>query len=123
MSIAAIDEVPVWTVPEFTLNHRLALAREQAKVSQDQMAAMLGCSRRSIVRYERAGADVPRAVLLGYHVACRVDLGWLESNAPGKGQYTPRDSNPEPTDYGIDNVVPIDWAPSLRFPLTGGSAA
>lgn len=30
---------------------------------------------------------------------------------------------PTSTDSGTDNVTPIDWAPSLRWPLSGGSAA
>jgi DNA-binding XRE family transcriptional regulator len=85
-----------WHVPEFSQNDRLGKAREDAQITQDRMGELLGCSRRTIVRYESAGARVPRSVLLAYHVATQTDLGWIESGIPS--WCTPRDLNPEPTD-------------------------
>jgi len=68
--------------PSFGLNDRLGKGRETAGVTQDRMAELLGCSRRTISRYERPGVKVPPAVVLAYHVACEIDLAWLASGTP-----------------------------------------
>lgn len=124
----AIAIRPRFGAPEFTMQDRMVKARDNAGLSQDAMAGMLGCSRRTIQRYESNEGSVPPMVVMAYHVACEVDLAWLTTGVPSwegghAPWYTPRDSNPEPTDSGTDNVTPIDWAPSLRWPLSGGSAA
>jgi DNA-binding XRE family transcriptional regulator len=78
-------------VPQFDLNDRLVKARETAGITQARMAELLGCSRRTIVRYESA-PGVPRSVVLAYHVATQTDLVWIETGC------TPSDLNREPTD-------------------------
>jgi DNA-binding XRE family transcriptional regulator len=76
-------ETPIrFQAPRFTLQDRMAKARETAGMSQLQMATLLGVSRRTVVRIEAQGAVVPPAVVLAYHVACRVDLAWLDSGLP-----------------------------------------
>jgi transcriptional regulator with XRE-family HTH domain len=117
-------------VPTITVNHRLNIARESAGISAERMAQMLGCTRRTITRWEKPGTRVPRAVLLGYHVATQVDLSWMELGRDDVvlgNLYTPRDLNPEPADIGSALVTPIDWAPSIsrRFAPkpNGGEAA
>lgn len=82
--------------PAFNVNDRLVKARTEAGITQERMAELLGCSRRSIVRYETSGANVPRSVVLSYHVATETDLAWLETGIAS--WCTPRDLNPEPTD-------------------------
>jgi hypothetical protein len=43
------------------------------------MSELVGCSSRTILRYETPGSTVPPVVLLAYHMACAVDLAWLSS--------------------------------------------
>ncbi len=110
------------------MQDRMVKARDEAGISQERMAELLSCSRRTIVRYESGAGDVPPAVVMAYQVACDVDGPWLYTGVPSwEGGvvpwYTPRDLNPEPTDSRTDNVTSIDWAPSLRWPMSGGSAA
>ena len=84
-----IDASNRFRVPEFDLHDRLAKARSNAQITQDRMADMLGCSRRTIVRYESSGV-VPRSVVLAYHVATSTDLQWLETG------YAPTPQGPTP---------------------------
>lgn len=101
-------------VPTITIDKgmRLAAARQDAGITQDRMAELLGCSRRTIVRYESDESATP-AVVMAYSMATDVNLAWLETGVAdfdndgdyftaiaGKGtRYTPRDLNPEPTVY------------------------
>lgn len=73
-----IDATERFRVPSFTQADRLAKARHEAGITQERMAQLLGCSRRTIVRYETT-ERVPRAVVLAYHVATETNLGWLET--------------------------------------------
>jgi DNA-binding XRE family transcriptional regulator len=65
--------------PTWTLQDRLIKARSVAGLSQRRMSELVGCSSRTILRYETPGSTVPPVVLLAYHMACAVDLGWLSS--------------------------------------------
>lgn len=97
----SISNLPgAYHVPAFDVHDRLTKARNDAGLTQSQMAELLGVGRRSIVRYESSG-NVPRSVILSYHVATKTDLSWLENG------YTPRDLNPEPTGYGLAWVTPL----------------
>lgn len=121
-------------VPTITIDKgmRLAAARQDAGITQERMAELLNCSRRTITRYE-SDDSVPPAVVMAYSMATDVNLAWLETGVAdfdndgdyftaiaGKGsRYTPRDLNPEPTDYG--SVVHVEFG---RAPLDlGGHAA
>lgn len=68
--------------PSFDLNDRLGKGREAAGVTQTRMAEMIGCSVRTVSRYENAGVKVPRWVVLAYHVVCNLDMAWLQSGIP-----------------------------------------
>lgn len=81
-------------IPEFTVGERMRKAREEAGLSQEEMATEIGIARRSIGRYE-AGTAVKKSVLLLYAMRTQVPVEWLET-----GKCTPRDLNPEPTGYG-----------------------
>jgi hypothetical protein len=89
------------------------------KITQSALGRQLGIDQSALskkLRGERGWSldEVERAArVLGVPMLSLFDRNW----------YTPRDLNPEPTDSGIDNVTPIDSAPSMRWPLTGGSAA
>ena len=69
------------------LGMRMAAARNEAGVTQERMAQMLGCNRRTIVRWESGSHSVPPAVLISYSVATDVNLGWLQSGV--FGEFTP----------------------------------
>jgi transcriptional regulator with XRE-family HTH domain len=96
--------------PEFTLADRMQKARIAAEISQEQMGRMLGCSRRTIVRYE-SGAHIPRSVVLAYHAATQTDLEWLETGVAS--WCTPRDLNPEPTVSGSPLLAEVHTLHSM----------
>jgi DNA-binding XRE family transcriptional regulator len=86
--------------PAFTLQDRMAKARRSAAMSQEDMAIKLGVSRRTIVRLETEGASVPPMIVLAYHVACEVDLAWLDGGLPSwEGGKSPWYSGPK---WGIE---------------------
>ncbi len=97
-------------VPQIVIDKgmRLAAARQDAGVTQERMGELLGCSRRTITRYE-SDEGAPASVVIAYSMATNVNLAWLETGVadfnggdfdPGGSavKYTPRDLNPEPTD-------------------------
>lgn len=63
---------------EITLGMRLQAARKLANITQDEMGLMLGCTRRTVSRWE-TDQTAPPAVLLAYAVATDVNLGWLKT--------------------------------------------
>ena len=67
-------------VPELiiTKGMRLQSARKHAGITQESMADMLGCARRTITRWETE-QGAPPAVVMAYSVATDVNLGWLET--------------------------------------------
>ncbi len=102
-------------VPTFELHDRLRKARETKGWEQRELADQLGIHRQTLAKYERGEGQPRRAVLMGWAFLTGVDLFWLrgednpvndEEPAPvGTGSaasYTPRDLNPEPTDYGFE---------------------
>jgi len=122
--MSIIDAVERFRVPTFTLADRLAKARTDAGITQERMGELLGCSRRTIVRYEATG-DVPRAVVLAYHVATETDLEWLETGAASRKVH-PLGFEPRThcfSDDHVAEVVSIDSARSLRVPMIGGGEA
>lgn len=116
-----VEAVSHWHVPAFTVNDRLGKARTDADITQERMAEMLGCSRRTIVRYERSGENVPRSVLLAYHVATQTDLGWLETGKAStqsvEAGVHPLGLEPRTHCYSDATVTHIDDAPSIRTRL------
>lgn len=70
------------TIPEWRIGHRLALARESAGLTVDQMAAILRVTRHTITNYEKHHGrkrGVPYAVLVVYASATNVPVEWLET--------------------------------------------
>ncbi len=94
-------------IPPITLATRLRLAREWREIEQADLAKELGLSRASISSYENGRTSPNKLAINAWAVLCDVDVEWLrtgkpsEINDPDGGNsnlYTPRDSNPEPTD-------------------------
>ncbi len=69
------------TTPIITTGRRLAMAREDAGITVNQMAAKLKVDRRTITRYERSTHPVPPAILLAYQVICDVPADFIEGRA------------------------------------------
>ena len=68
-------------MPVITTGRRLAMAREDAGITVNQMADRLRVDRRTITRYERGRGEVPPAVLIAYQVICDVPSEFLEGRA------------------------------------------
>lgn len=64
-------------IPEFSVGDRMRKARESAEISQEAMAAEIGVSRRSIVRYEGDTGAAPRSTMLLWSFRTGVPLSWL----------------------------------------------
>jgi transcriptional regulator with XRE-family HTH domain len=74
-------------IPELTFGVRLRLAREQAQLSQAEIAPKVDASTRTVIRWE-SGETVPsRLVIREWARICGVPVDWLRG----------RDSNPQPT--------------------------
>lgn len=69
------------SIPIITLGRRLAMAREDAGITVNQMADRLRVDRRTISRYERSTHPVPPAILLAYQVICGVTEAYIEGQA------------------------------------------
>lgn len=95
---------PAGAIPDFNLSDRLRKAREYAGLEQAELADRIGVSRNTISNGERGSHAVRKIVLNAWAMATGVDRLWLETGqAPTmpsgpEGQYTTRDSNPEPAD-------------------------
>lgn len=69
------------TIPEWRIGHRLALARESAGLSVEDMARLLRVERHTITNYEKHHGrkrGVPHAVVLVYAQATNVPATWIE---------------------------------------------
>ena len=68
--------------PEFrTLAERLSWARETAPLTQDELAAHLGISTRTVQNYESGETRPPLNRLLLWANACDTDYDWLAGDA------------------------------------------
>lgn len=69
---------PDWVLQRrITLGHRIADLRQQAGLSQEELAHLAGMERRSIQRYENAQRDPQYSDLLLIAHALRVHIGDL----------------------------------------------
>jgi transcriptional regulator with XRE-family HTH domain len=64
--------------PLITLGRRLAIAREYAGFTVQDMAARLDIDRRTIARYEHDDYPAPNPVIYAYAGICDVAIEWLE---------------------------------------------
>jgi len=102
------------TVPRFELRHRLALALEWANVNPEGMASEIGRAPTTIRNYLSGRTDPSRGVVTAWAVRCGVDRDWLwdgeaagPDDGPGRSQYPPWDSNPEPAGNPFCQVIDL----------------
>ena len=66
-------------IPPVTLRHRLWIARDYAGMDQQELAAAIGVSRRTVSNAE-SGQVTPRAITLNAWAAvCGVPVSWLRN--------------------------------------------
>ena len=100
-------------IPEFSKNDRLRKAREIAGISQEEMAAAIGISRRSLSRYENHGG-VPRSATLLYSLRSGVPIEWIETGHAPESVGEPQNPGPggggsgRPLRYLVEPPVGIE---------------
>lgn len=65
------------TVPTWTLTDRLHKARKVAGLTFEQLAERLEVSDKTVRRMESGETECKRVALIGWAVACGVDVAWL----------------------------------------------
>ncbi|WP_366125335.1 helix-turn-helix transcriptional regulator, partial [uncultured Microbacterium sp.] len=75
-------------IPERWLGRRLRDAREDAGLTQTEIANLLGIGRRTVIRYESATdvAETRRPVLIAWALATGVPRTWLETGQAPRGE-------------------------------------
>lgn len=70
--------------PQFTVHDRCLKARRDQGLTQEELAAAIDVSPRSITRYETGAVTKPRAIVLKqWALACGVDYHWLRFGPSG----------------------------------------
>lgn len=87
------ERMTIMDAPTFTLGELMKKARLDAGLDQHAIAAKLGIARTSVSNYETNRSEPPASVFVGWADVTGVPLTWLATGC------TPRDLNPEPTDY------------------------
>ncbi len=111
------QKVPSAEVWEWTLGDRMKKSLKVAGISRDEMADYLGVAPATVSTWMNDHITPSRQTQRLWAMRTGARYEWLTDS------YTPRDLNPEPTDSGTENVIPIDWARSMREPMLGGEAA
>lgn len=108
---------------EITKGMRLAAARKHAGLTQQRMGELLGCSRRTVLRYETAEDAASPAVVMAYSVTTDVNLAWLET---GVADFESTDdhfelhagNNETPAEAGVSGLSQHSVRPKGLEPLT-----
>lgn len=74
-----------WHIPKLTINYRLMLARLDAGMSQQELAAATGMSRGTITNYERGSVEPRRVGVNSWALATGVPPEWLLTGRGGDG--------------------------------------
>lgn len=89
-------------IPEFSVAERLRKAREDADLTQMQLAELTGIGVRTIIKYENGRQPVKsRGHYVLWEWATRVPAEWLETGQWGNG------NGPGPKTVTSDYIAPI----------------
>ncbi|MGP3708535.1 helix-turn-helix domain-containing protein, partial [Gordonia paraffinivorans] len=93
-------------IPEIGVHHRLRIARETAKLSQQELADAIGISRQSVSNTE-SGSSKPRKITLNaWALATGVPVSWLEKGETPAGPNGPDEGGGCP--HQGSNLGPAD---------------
>jgi len=84
------------------MRHRLRIAREEAGFDQEQLAAEIGVSRRTVLNAERGYVEPLRVVIKAWALACGVRLSWLVTGDDGFPDTPPSKDKPPRNPRGGD---------------------
>lgn len=96
-------------IPTFTLGDRMAKARQDAGITQEEMARRFGKSHSTIAKWEldKSQPNNMLAVLNRWSQETHVPVQWLLGF---EGGWAARDSNPEPAELWPE--LPFAFAPA-----------
>ena len=95
-------------VPEIQVRHRLRIAREFAGLEQDDLAALMGVARNTVINAEKGHRKPRKIVLNAWALACGVPVSWIENgdtNMPTSGPEGPGGGLPVEPDGGHPNLL------------------
>ncbi|AYD84618.1 immunity repressor [Mycobacterium phage Paito] len=101
-------------IPPSRLSYRLLIARLEAGLKQEELAALMGCGRTVVSNAEKGKGPVRKIVLNAWALATGVPISWLEH---GDGGWYP----PEDPPAGDEKVRPEGFEPPT-FCLEVGAA-
>ncbi|QDH48158.1 immunity repressor [Mycobacterium phage Camri] len=91
-------------IPPSRLSYRLLIARLEAGLKQEELAALMGCGRTVVSNAEKGKGPVRKIVLNAWALATGVPISWLEH---GDGGWYP----PEDPPAGDEEVRPEGFEP------------
>ncbi|AOT25144.1 immunity repressor [Mycobacterium phage Terror] len=91
-------------VPPSRLSYRLLIARLEAGLKQEELAALMGCGRTVVSNAEKGKGPVRKIVLNAWALATGVPINWLEH---GDGGWYPPEDGPD----GDGEVRPEGFEP------------
>lgn len=104
-------------IPELDLQLRLYVARKHAGMEQEELAAALGVSPKTIGRYERGETLPAKHIIMAWGLATGVDVTWLQGNFVHRRAGKARGSSP--VTLGIPKRSPAQGGslrPAVRRP-------
>lgn len=85
-------------IPPSRLPYRLLIARLEAGLKQEELAALMGCGRTVISNAEKGKGPVRKIVLNAWALATGVPISWLE-NGIGGWEPPPADDDVRPEGF------------------------
>ena len=101
---------PAGRIPAITLARRLRIAREEAELTQAQLARQLELNPATINGYETGRSVPPRHKVIAWAHVCDVDLAWLEGPADDGPSVTPTGPNIRKPGRSSPRVRPLHRA-------------
>jgi|SRR5581483_7036302 len=104
-------------VPPIEVKHRLRIAREHAGLEQEELADLIGVSRKTIGSTEKGHVKPRKITLRAWAFHCKVPLSWIESGAnegpPDDGRSVNEKQAVRPVKRRRSKSQPSGWIPDL----------